>query len=78
MIGGVPILGAVPNTSTYALNHATLPYVLAIADKGWKRALREDPHLADGLNVCAGKVTHAGVAQALGLDYAPAREALAN
>ncbi|MFZ5558971.1 MAG: alanine dehydrogenase [Pseudomonadota bacterium] len=66
--------GAVPNTSTYALNHATLPYVLAIADKGWQRALRDDPHLANGLNVCDGKVTHAGVAQALGLDYvAPAR-----
>jgi alanine dehydrogenase len=66
--------GAVPNTSTYALNHATLPYVLAIAEKGWKQALRDDPHLANGLNVCAGKITHAEVAEALGLRYVPAAE----
>ena len=58
--------GGVPRTSTYALNNATLPFVLALADKGWKRALRDDPHLKAGLNVCAGKVTCAEVAEALG------------
>jgi len=58
--------GGVPRTSTYALNNATLPFVLALADKGWKQALRDDPHLKAGLNVCAGKVTCAEVAEALG------------
>ena len=58
--------GAVPRTSTYALNHATLPFVLALADKGWRQALRDDEHLRAGLNVCAGQVCNAGVAQALG------------
>jgi alanine dehydrogenase len=59
--------GAVARTSTYALNAATLPHVLAIAERGWQHALREDAHLRNGLNVCAGKITHAGVAQALGM-----------
>jgi alanine dehydrogenase len=59
--------GGVPRTSTYALNNATLPFVLALADKGWKQALRDDPHLLAGLNVCAGQVTCAEVAEAL--DY---------
>jgi alanine dehydrogenase len=68
--------GAVPNTSTYALNHATLPYVLALAEQGWRQALRADPHLANGLNVCDGRITHAGVAEALGLDYVPPGEVL--
>jgi alanine dehydrogenase len=58
--------GAVPRTSTFALNHATLPFVLALADKGWRQALRDDPHLRAGLNVCAGQVTCAEVAEALG------------
>jgi alanine dehydrogenase len=58
--------GAVPRTSTYALNHATLPFVLALADRGWRQALRDDPHLRAGLNVCAGQVCNAEVAQALG------------
>jgi alanine dehydrogenase len=58
--------GGVPRTSTYALNNATLPFVLALADKGWKQALRDDPHLKAGLNVCAGRVTCAEVAEALG------------
>jgi alanine dehydrogenase len=58
--------GGVPRTSTYALNHATLPFVAALADKGWKQALRDDPHLRAGLNVCAGQVTCAEVAEALG------------
>jgi alanine dehydrogenase len=61
--------GAVPRTSTYALNNATLPFVLALADKGWKRALAEDPHLKNGLNVAQGKVTHPEVAAALKLPY---------
>jgi len=58
--------GGVPRTSTYALNNATLPFVVALADKGWKQALRDDLHLRAGLNVCAGQVCNAEVAQALG------------
>ncbi|MBU6485631.1 MAG: alanine dehydrogenase [Betaproteobacteria bacterium] len=58
--------GAVPRTSTYALNNATLPFVVALADKGWKRALADDPHLLQGLNVAEGKVTCRPVADALG------------
>jgi alanine dehydrogenase len=58
--------GGVPRTSTFALNNATLPFVLAIADKGWKRALAEDVHLRQGLNVAFGKVTCRPVADALG------------
>jgi alanine dehydrogenase len=50
--------GAVPRTSTYALNNATLPFVLALADKGWKRALGDDVHLRNGLNVARGRITH--------------------
>jgi alanine dehydrogenase len=61
--------GAVPRTSTYALNNATLPFVLALADKGWRRALAEDPHLKNGLNVARGKVAHPEVAAALGMAY---------
>ena len=57
--------GAVPRTSTYALNNATLPFVLAIADKGWKRALADDPHLRKGLNVAFGRITYRAVAEAL-------------
>jgi alanine dehydrogenase len=59
--------GAVARTSTVALNNATLPCVLAIADHGWRRALLEDPHLKDGLNICRGQVTHLAVARDLGL-----------
>jgi len=68
--------GAVPRTSTYALNNATLPFVLALADKGWRRALAEDAHLRDGLNVHAGHITHRAVADALDLGYTAADEAL--
>src|SRR6476469_3597642 len=50
--------GAVPRTSTYALNNATLPFVLALANKGWKRALADDEHLRNGLNVARGKIAH--------------------
>jgi len=61
--------GGVARTSTLALTNATLPYVLALADKGWRAATRDDPHLAAGLNVHAGKVTHRAVAEALGRPY---------
>ncbi len=59
--------GAVARTSTIALGNATLPFTLALADKGWKQALADDPHLRRGLNVHAGHVTHAAVAHDLGL-----------
>ena len=58
--------GAVARTSTFALNNATLPFVLALTDKGWKRALADDVHLRHGLNVCQGAVTHQAVALATG------------
>jgi len=69
--------GAVARTSTYALNNVTLPHALRIAELGWKEALRRDPHLAQGLNVHAGKVTYRAVAEELGLAYAPVEEILA-
>jgi alanine dehydrogenase len=59
--------GAVPRTSAFALNNATLPYVRALAGKGWQRAMADDPGLAAGLNVLQGRVVHPVVAQALGL-----------
>ena len=68
--------GGVPKTSTHALNNATLPFALALADKGWKRALQEDPHLLNGLNVWNGKVTCEPVASALGRSFTPATAAL--
>ena len=61
--------GAVARTSTFALNNATLPFALALADKGWKRAIAEDPHLRNGLNVHDGKLTCRPVAEALGLPW---------
>jgi alanine dehydrogenase len=60
--------GAVPRTSTYALTNATLPYTVALADKGWQRALREDRSLALGLNTHAGDLTNAPVAEAHGME----------
>jgi alanine dehydrogenase len=57
--------GGVARTSTFALNNATLPYTLALANKGWRKALAEDAGLCNGLNVAYGKITHAGVARAL-------------
>ncbi|WP_296942446.1 alanine dehydrogenase [uncultured Massilia sp.] len=69
--------GAVARTSTFALNNATIGHAVALADKGWRQALRDDPHLRNGLNVCAGQVTHAAVASALGYDYVPAESLLA-
>jgi alanine dehydrogenase len=68
--------GAVPNTSTHALNNATLPYVLALADQGYQQALLENPHLLAGLNVCKGKVTYQAVADDLGYAYVDPRVAL--
>ena len=68
--------GAVARTSTIALNNATLPFVLALADKGWREAMRDDPHLADGLNVHDGQVTQPAVAHDLGLSYTPTRTVL--
>ena len=68
--------GAVPRTSAFALNNATLPFVISIAEKGWQRALREDPHLLAGLNICAGPVVHRQVAEALGYPYRDPLEAL--
>lgn len=69
--------GAVPRTSTLALNNATLPYITALADKGLKRALADDPGLRNGLNVYRGRVTCEAVANDLHYDYLPAVEALA-
>jgi len=63
--------GGVPRTSTFALNNATLPFVLAIANKGWKKALVDDVHLKNGLNVAFGRVTCQPVAEALGYAYVP-------
>ena len=68
--------GAVARTSTLALNNATLPFVLALAEKGWKKALRDDAHFGDGLNIAAGKVTNRAVAEALGLPYTPVDNAM--
>ena len=68
--------GAVARTSTFALTNATLPFILALAEKGALRALTDDPHLCNGLNIHQGQVTHLAVAQALGLRHTPAREAL--
>jgi alanine dehydrogenase len=65
-VGNMP--GAVPRTSSEALNNATLPFGLALADRGLE-ALRADPHLAKGLNVLKGEITHPAVAQALGMDW---------
>jgi alanine dehydrogenase len=69
--------GAVPNTSTYALTNVTLPYAAAIADKGWRQALRDDSVLAPGLNTFGGRVTNEPVAVAHDLEYLPLAEALA-
>ncbi|MDJ0653800.1 MAG: alanine dehydrogenase [Xanthomonadales bacterium] len=68
--------GAVPRTSTFALNNATLPFTLALADKGAVAAMKEDGHLLNGLNVNKGKITCEEVAEALDYDYVPALETL--
>jgi len=69
--------GGVARTSTYALNNVTLPHALAIADKGWKAAMEQDVHLANGLNVWNGKITYEAVARDLGYSFTPVLEALA-
>jgi len=69
--------GSVARTSTFALNNVTLPFVLALADKGWKQALRDDPHLRAGLNIHDGQVFCAPVAEAHGLSVARLEEAVA-
>ena len=61
--------GAVPNTSTQALTNATLPYVKRLADKGWRQAVAEDAHLANGVNMVEGKITYQRIAEAHGLEY---------
>jgi alanine dehydrogenase len=68
----------VPRTSTYALNRATLPFVMALADRGIVAALQADPHLCNGLNICRGAVTRREVAEALGYPYVEARTMLAS
>jgi alanine dehydrogenase len=68
--------GAVARTSTFALNNVTLPFVLALADKGYRHALGEDPYLRQGLNVFEGKITHRAVADALRLKFTPPEAAL--
>jgi alanine dehydrogenase len=69
--------GAVARTSTFALSNATLPFVLTLAEKGYRRAMAEDPHLLAGLNVYRGRITYKAVAEAQNRPYAPAAEALA-
>jgi alanine dehydrogenase len=66
--------GAVSRTSTFALTNVTFPYAMALANKGWRQAVRDDPALARGLNVCEGKITHPAVAEALGLPYVPVEQ----
>jgi alanine dehydrogenase len=68
--------GAVPITATYALTNATLPYVLALADRGVRQAVARDPGLRTGVNVAAGHVTHPAVAQGVGIPFTPVEEAL--
>ena len=63
--------GAVARTSAFALNNATLPFALKIANLGAEEAMRQDPHLAEGLNVSGGKIRHHAVAEALDLPYEP-------
>jgi alanine dehydrogenase len=69
--------GAVARTSTYALNNVTLPHALQMAELGWKGAMRANPHLAAGLNVHAGQVNYAAVAEELGYPHVPVEQVLA-
>lgn len=73
-VGNMP--AAVPRTSTFALTHATFPYIFALANKGVKKALEEDSHLRDGLNIRQGQITHRAVASVFNKSYIPAEEAL--
>jgi len=65
------IPGAVPYSSTLALTNSTLPYVQMLANKGWKKACKEDESLAKGLNIVKGKVSYHAVADTFGLEYTP-------
>jgi len=69
--------GAVARTSAFALNNATLPYILRLANLGYKEALLADEHLKNGLNVIHGKVTNLSVSESLGIDFISPDEALA-
>jgi alanine dehydrogenase len=68
--------GAVPNTSTYALANATLPYALELANHGWREAALADPALGEGVNVVHGKITYGPVAEALDMDHTPLESVL--
>ena len=68
--------GAVARTSTFALNNATIGHAIALADKGWKKAMKDDAHLRNGLNVAQGKVTYAAVAKDLGYTFTAAETLL--
>ncbi len=70
------IPGAVARTSTFALNNATLPFVLALANKGWRKAMADDPCLRTGLNIWEGNITHPAVAEALGQPHTPDETAI--
>ncbi len=70
--------GAVPRTSTYALNNVTLPYALALAGRGPRKALLDNPNFLQGLNVCGGKVTYRAVANDLGYEFVDPAKALAS
>lgn len=63
--------GAVSHTSTYGLTNATMPYLIMLAEKGWKQASRDNPALRHGVNIVDGKITHPAVAEAYGVDCAP-------
>jgi alanine dehydrogenase len=69
--------GAVPRTSTFALTNATLPYALQLANKGWKKALKENPALLKGLNMVGGKVTYPAVGESFGIPVEPAEKFVA-
>jgi alanine dehydrogenase len=69
--------GGVARTSTFALTNATLPFAVQLANKGAKKAMLDDAHLRNGLNVHAGKLTYEAVAKDLGYEYVPAEKALA-
>ena len=70
------IPGAVARTSTFGLTNATLPYVLQLADKGWRKACKDNKELLEGLNVVSGKVVYKGVAEAWNLPYTPVEDVL--
>jgi len=68
--------GGVPRTSTIALNKATLPFLLKLANKGYQKALSEDKNFLAGLNVCKGNITHKAVAETFGYNFVPPQETI--